>query len=122
MANEIKLDIRIAAENGFFKDEFSPGRIQIDQAAIGSSGGVFSIGTSEEAISFTDISTEGWLWMRNLDDTNYVQWGPEDTGAMVVMGRMEAGEPAIFRIDSSVTLRLQANTAACKVLIKVLED
>lgn len=122
MADEISINVLVDVTNGTFKDRFNPSRFKVDQAAIGVSGGVFSIGTSEEAITFTDITTEGWLVMQNLDTTNYVQWGPEDTGAMVVMGRMEAGEIAVLRMDSSATLRLQANTAACKVLIKVFED
>jgi hypothetical protein len=35
---------------------------------------------------------------------------------------MEAGEPAAMRMFPGATLRLKANTAACQVLVKVLED
>lgn len=122
MANEIRIATVFSCTNGSFKETFNTGTLQFDQAAIGLSGGVYSIGTSEEAISFTDISTEGYLWLRNMDATNYVDWGPEESSAMIEMGRLEPGEFAIMRMFPTAVLRLKANTSACKVLIKVLED
>jgi hypothetical protein len=124
MANEIRATLRVSRtqSSDSFKFEFNPGTVQVDQAAVGEGGQVYTIGTSEEAISFVDITTEGWLTMQNLDATNYVDWGPEDGGAMIEMGRMEAGEPAAMRMFPGATLRLKANTAACQVLVKVLED
>jgi hypothetical protein len=81
-----------------------------------------SIPTSDTLITFTGVTTAGWLYMLNLDPTNYVQWGPNNAGAILVFGRMNAGEPAWMRIDSGATLRLKSNTAACIVLIKVWDN
>jgi len=79
-----------------------------------------SIGTSEESITFTDIATNGWAFLQNLDTTNYVEWG-FSTG--VYGGRMRAYEPAgPFRVNAGATLYLKANTAACRVRVVMYED
>ena len=101
MADEITVSARLQAVEG------------------GPTPGYVTIGTSEESEAFSELSTEGWLLMENLDDTNYVEWG-FSTG--VYGGRLEAGEAALFRLNPSSTLYLRANTAACKMLIYALED
>ena len=81
-----------------------------------------SVGTSEEDLSVGDVGTVGWLFLRNLDSSNYVVFGPKSGGAMVAFGRLKAGEVAALRVSSGVTLRWQANTAAVKVQVILLED
>ena len=122
MANEITLKFSLQAENGFLKQSVNIGQLQVDQAAAGMAGGAQEIGTSEEIVDFGDVSTEGLLFLRNLDDTNYIEFGPEDTGAMVAVGKLEPGEFAFFRVKPSVVLRAQADTAACLLQVLLLED
>ena len=120
MANEITVTagLRVANGNSLFSREF--GQQTFDQAAVGGpTPGYITVGTAEESVTFGELSTLGWVFIENLDDTNYVQWG-FSTG--VYGGRMEAGEPALFRLNPSSTLYLKANTAACKVNIYALED
>lgn len=99
-----------------------PGTRTITLSANQYFGGILTIGTSEEAITFTDVTTPRVLTMVNLDTTNYVQWGPTSGGAMVTCGRMYPadstsgiGVSATFEIDSGTTLRLKANTNPCQV-------
>jgi hypothetical protein len=120
MANEITVSIRFDVANG----NYDPGTInasnlQFDQAAVGAAEGVQEIGTSEESLSTGDLSTYGWLYLRNLDDTNYVQVG-FSTGVYGI--RLEPGEPAVFRTEPTATVYLLANTAACNVQYRWLED
>lgn len=127
MAGELKVTIQGTLTKGSgstaTKRTWNNGQLSVDVAATGAFGPqTLSIGTAEEAITFTDITTEGWLFLKNLDGTNYVQWGPESAGAMVVMGRLKPGEEACFRMDSGATLRLKANTAACNVDILLIPD
>lgn len=121
MADEISINVRMKVSNGNSQFDFAPGTLILDQTAVGGpTPGMVSIGTSEETIAFAELGTEGWFVMRNLDATNYVQWG-FSTG--VYGGRMEAGETAgPFRLEPSTTLYLIANTAACKVVAYALED
>ena len=120
MSDEIKVQIQVTCRNGNLRYSFAPGQKSINQAAVGGpTPGYVTIGTTEETVTFGELGTAGWLMMQNLDPTNYVQWGPA-TG--VYVGRMEAGEPAAFRIEPGTTLYMKANTAACKVLVECLED
>lgn len=121
MANEISVSARLKCVNGNLKFEYNTGNLNFTQAAAGGpTPGYLTIGTTEESVTFPELSTKGWLIMRNLDGTNYVQWGFSTT---VYGGRMEAGEPAgPFRLEPGTTIYLKANTAACQVLIYALED
>jgi len=120
MANEIAVTAKITVTNGLAKDTFNPGSQTYDQTAQGGpTPGVISVGTSEESVAFGELSTVGWLVMRNLDPTNYVQWGFATTA---YGGRLEAGETALFRLEPSTTVYLKANTAACLVDIRAYED
>lgn len=122
MANEITLNARFKLINGNLKPgEVIISNLQVDQAAAEVSMFTQNIGTSEEDVSFTGVTTLGWLLMRNLDGTNYVQWGAKDT-TMKTAGRLEAGEFAFFRVEPGITLRMVANTAACDVVFYMWGD
>lgn len=122
MADELKLTLASRLTNGSFKDNFDPGQISIDQAAVGAYRAIVIVGTAEEVIGAGDVGTLGWCILQNLDDTNHVDWGPESGGAMVAIGRLEPGEWAAFRLKPGIVLRGQANTAACKVDVRIYED
>lgn len=122
MANEITLNINAKVVNGNFVDSFNlNGTTQLDQAASGADGGVVSVTTSETTISLSRLGTEGYLFLRNLDATNYIEFGPDATG-MVALGKLKPGEAAVLRLKPGVTLKAQANTATCKMLVKCWED
>jgi len=121
MADEITVSASLQVKNGNLDWRHSPGTKTYTQTAVGGpTPGMVNIGTSEESVAFSELGTEGWFIMQNLDTTNYVQWGFSTT---VYGGRMEAGETAgPFRLEPSATLYLKANTAACNVLIYAIED
>jgi hypothetical protein len=118
MANEItiQLDFKrqhatVASDNHFYPSR----QKRITQTGVGQSDTKQTIGTTEETISFTDIATNGFIFLENLDATNYVEWG---TATGDYTGKMLAGEPAgPFRLNAGKTLYMKANTAACRVRI-----
>lgn len=122
MADELKVTIQATLTNGYLKESINPGQQSLTQAAVGSHCPVVSVGTSEEDLSTGDISTLGWLFITNLDTANYVTYGPKSGGSMVAFGRIESGETHAVRLSPGITLRWQANTAAVKVKVWVLED
>lgn len=120
MADEITITAGLRVSNGNLKFARNFGSETFDQAAIGGpTPGYITVGTVEESVAFGELSTVGWVFIENLDDTNYVQWG---FASGVYGGRLEAGEPALFRLEPSTTLYLKANTADCKVNVYALED
>lgn len=120
MANEITFTHRLQLENGLLKEDLNPGRIQITQATKTIYKAVHTIGTTEESVTYAELTTPGIAYLYNLDATNYVQWGPATT---VYAGRLKpAGIPAVFNLDNAVTtLYFKANTASCRVLVEVLD-
>lgn len=120
MADEIRITLSVTVERGSYKATF-PYSDALDQAATGAAGGVQSIGTSEENLSAGDLANVGYLFMRNLDSTNYVDWGVSDAGAMKAVGRLKAGDVAVLRVKPAAAVRMQANTAACLVQYLWLE-
>jgi len=125
MSGEIKVVASIEVNKDALKIPKTGGGTQlIDMTGIGGGGpGVVEIGSGgEEDITFTDITTEGWCWMKNLDPANFVQYGPKDGTAMVPFGKLKAGEWCVFRMDPGITLRMIADTAPVNVQIKLFED
>lgn len=123
MANEITIQLAMSRQHATVTNDnhtFPSMRNQYTQSATGQDDRKHTIGTTEESITFTDIATNGFCLMHNLDSTNYVEWGFA-TG--VYGGRMKAGETAgPLRLNTGATLYLKANTAACKVRIIHYED
>lgn len=124
MANEIKVTASLSCTNGnFILPTIGSAQQSITQSTLGGGGpGYLSIGTSEEAVTFTDVSSLGWCYIRNLDGTNFVTFGPESGGAMVTVGKLKAGEACVLRFQPGITFRMKADTAAVKVQIICLEN
>jgi len=120
MANEITANIRIQLANADLKNEFNPGRIQINQTGQGMFNSVRSIATTETSVSLTGITTPGLAIIYNLDQTNYCELGFETTKTPIKL-RGNAVPNVIDLNSSTTTLYLKANTAATKVHIIVFE-
>jgi hypothetical protein len=119
MASEITASASISVRNGNMNENIASGAKMIDQAAVGGpSPGYVTIGTSEESVSLSEISTLGWVYIQNLDPTNYVRFG-FSTG--VYGARLLPGEFAMFRFNPGASLFMIANTAACKCQVKAFE-
>jgi hypothetical protein len=122
MGERILMNVRFDAENGDYK----PGainltNIQVAQAAAGADARIVSVGTSEADITF-GVTTHGYLLLRNLDDTNYIKYGPKSSGVMVELGRLKAGEIAVLRVAPGATFRAVADTAACNLWVHMEND
>jgi len=121
MANEITLTIKDRVSNSGYKTDWANGQNSITQTAQGAASGIQAVGTSAENIAGGDVSTPGILFLKNLDGTNFVEFGKDNTG-FVAVGKLEAGEEAVFRVADSTTIQLKADTAACDVMYLLLED
>lgn len=122
MANEITATVNVTTVNGSFRQAFQPATKQITQSAIGGHITVWNVGTSEEDLATGDVSTLGVMGLLNTDSTNYVQIGPKSGGAMVAAMRLKPGEPNFIRCEPGITWTAKANTAACKVLVWLMEN
>ncbi len=92
-------------------------------AGVGKFTNVQNIGTSTEPIVFpADLITEGvgHLWLKNLDDTNYVQVGL-NTPVTQIFARLKPGQTLHIPTDNAPTvdpgIYVKANTSACNIQI-----
>lgn len=93
-------------------------------AAVNVSGtllreGTISIGTSETEIPSDSIPLTGFIQLVNLDDAHYVEFGGA-TG--VYQGRVNAGEPALLRMNNWTGVFAKANTAAVLVQYRIFSN
>ncbi len=121
MANEIQLNIYGSVANGNFKTVFDGNGQSITQAAIGGTSGVLSLTTADTALGVGSVTSEGILFLKNTDLTNFFTWGPNNAGAILAIGKVLAGETYCFRLKPGVTFRLQADTATVKVQYLLLQ-
>lgn len=79
-----------------------------------------TIGTSEEAITLGDITVGGYVYLENLDSTNYIEIR-QGTGASDLI-RLLAGDFAVFRISPDATAPYAiADTASCDMLVIMID-
>lgn len=83
--------------------------------------GTQSIGTTAELIGKGEITTAGFLVVKNLDATNYVEIAAATFATTAGTVKLKAGEVALFR-SSSATPYACANTGACIIRYLFLED
>ena len=116
MAGELSLSARLIFDKGGASARMSEG-ISVDVTGDAFTHEVQEIGTSEEILAQgTDLGTLGYLMLKNLDSTNYVQVGI--TGQYSI--RLRAGEIALFRADADIYAK--ANNAAVKLDKMLIED
>lgn len=120
MAQQIALTVQSSVTIGSWKDTFAPGQQTITITNAQAHCPIVVVGTSEEDLSLGDITSgnEGYVILQNLDNTNYVTYGPKSGGAMIAFGKIKPGELAILRLKPSVTMRWQADTAAVSVGVR----
>jgi hypothetical protein len=94
--------------------------IPVSQASITVAGtviaqGIVSVGTSAEAVVELPASL-GMCYLRNLDATNYVEFGEANTAlGGGKLSSSTAGRNWAWYPPNGTTLYLKANTAACDV-------
>lgn len=117
MANEINLGIQFSfAKSGAGVAKSFSGQITVSGNYHVS--GVQNVGTVDETVALGDIATNGWLFLRNLDSTNYVLCGADGSSYPI---KLKAGEAVCVRFNGAA-VHLKADTAACRVEYALVED
>lgn len=118
MANELSLRATISFKKGGAECT------RYENISVTVSGDAFShevqsVGTTEEALAQgAELGTPGYMFIKNMDATNYVEIG-STTGVYDI--KLKAGEFCIYR-HNSATVYAKANTAAVLVEYFLVED
>ena len=118
MAREITASASLTASKGGASVSASAA-ITNDMAGDQMLTNVQNIGTSAEALVLGDITTIGFLFVKNLDATNYVEVDSVNTLDEFPQ-KLLPGEFVLLK-PQTTTIYAKANTAACNVLVQAVE-
>jgi hypothetical protein len=140
MADEATLRISLSIRKGNLTYQSQPTAFNADVTGTnGPAPGAFNVSTDGTNVDLSELTTPGLCRLMNLDDTNYVEWGvwDPDTSRFYPLGEILPGESYVIRLsrhltseyaatgtsvpDTNNTLRLKANTAACKCVVEAFE-
>lgn len=121
MANELTVTSAIS---------FTKAGVQIDKASSPQvsvsgtpyQGSVISVSTTEAALPLGNVSTLGYLWLNNIDATNYIEVGVVVSATFYPVVRVNRGESAVFRLAQGITPYVRAHTATSSLEYLLLPD
>ncbi len=122
MAGNISGQFEVSVSNGAFARsvKFPPSSpFQITQTNEGGGNpGFINIGTSEEDVSFGDV-TPGFVLIFNLSADRTVEYGPKN-GSNVIQNflQISPGSCAMFELKSGAVLRMKAIGGAANMIIE----
>ena len=117
MADELRIGVVMSFEKGGAKAHRAE-HIEVDVTGDAFNHDVQAVGITEEQLAQgADLGTPGYVLLKNLDATNYVEVG-STTGVYDI--KLLAGEVAIYR-HNSATIYAKANTAICNVEYFLIE-
>ena len=120
MANELKITTALRFVKGTINFDIAESDQYVDVSGDHSIYRTQEIGTSAETLDIGEITTVGWAFFRNLDNTNYVDIGYDDSGFKNLI-RLKAGKYCIFRLAQN-TPYAKANTANIDLEYILIED
>jgi hypothetical protein len=118
MANELTLSASIKFVKGSVSVSQGKSGVQLDVAGDDFVTKTQNVGTSEEALNLGDLSTPGYVLVRNLDTTNFVSVRSGTAAANLI--KIPAGGIALFMCEAAAPFVI-ANTAAVKIEYTMIE-
>ena len=117
MSDELRIGIVLSFSKGGAKINRSE-HFEVDVTGDAFTHEVQSVGTDEEELpQGANLGTPGYIFIKNMDSTNYVEFG-STTGVYDL--KLQAGESSVYR-HNSATLYGKANSAACLVEYIIIE-
>jgi len=126
MANEAQLHISLRINNPTSKFEAQSTNTSYTVDVAGSSGpvpGMVVATTAGLDVAFTGLTVPTWCVLKNLDSTNFVEYGIWDGATFHELGELPPlSKPQIIKLSRNMTgFRLKADTASCDVSVEAYE-
>jgi len=119
MADELTVSVSLRFVKSNVTKSHSTGRVKVDVAGTKITDHIQEIGTSEEAIVLNEAAAGGYVFLENLNATNFIEIRP-GTGAADLI-KLLPGDVALFRLTGDATAPFAiANTAACNMRIIII--
>ncbi len=116
MANEITIGTMLTVRNGFLQRTFPLAQTLITQNTPAASGiGQTIDGTTPEALVITDISSAGWMKLKNVGTVATIQVGTGTGTSFVALVAMLPGEEALFRAATTSVIARSTTTNSARI-------
>lgn len=122
MANEISISAQLSANKSSTQVASGSQSKSVDMAGDQMIANVQIIGTSAEALSLVDVTVGGYLFVRNMDATNFVQLALDSAVATQIFAKLKPSEFCLFRPPAGATIYAKADTANCNLQVVAVED
>ena len=119
MANEIQVSASLSASKGGVSVNNSASR-SATMAGDQMISNVQIIGTAAEALVLGDVSTIGYVFLKNMDATNFVEIALDSGVSTQKFAKLLAGDFAIFPA-STATMYAKADTANVNLVVQAIE-
>ena len=119
-------ELTISASGTYYKNgvrrNFTADSLQVDVSGDGMINNVQEITAvaGGEAIELGDVATPGWARFKNLDDTNFIEIGFDDTGFVTFLKLLAGEETGWIRLSQAAPYA-QADTAACLLEYTIID-
>lgn len=121
MANEITIGATITCTKSGLSVSGTVSGLAITQSGAQSYANVQPVGTTTEALDISDVSTIGYLWLKNTDATNFVEFDLNTpVSSSTSFCKLLAGEVALIPTRRT-TIYAKADTAEVNVSVVALE-
>lgn len=141
MANEAKLSNRLLISKNNLNYQSQTTNFTEDvSGSKGPSPGAITVSTEGTDVDLSELTTPGLCELRNLDQTNYVEYGIRDpsTGIFYPLGEIPPGKGYVLRLSRNLQesytntgtgtsadttkFHIKANRADCIVLVAAFES
>jgi hypothetical protein len=123
MANEISATATLSASKGgaaIAASSSLSGSLHVDMAGAQMISNVQVVGTSAEAIVLGDVSTIGYVYLKNMDAANFVEIALDSGVSTLVFAKLKAGGIALFPAKTA-TMYAKADTAEVNLFVAAVE-
>ncbi len=118
MANELRINLTtFNFAKGTASANTQPQTIGVTVSGTHSSSGNQSIGTGDETVALVDVSTIGYVFLKNTDATNFMTIGPDGSSYPI---KLAPGEFAVVRWNAAA-IHAKADTATCILQYMIIE-
>ena len=121
MADEFRISgsVRLENANDYFSKTFS---YNSDQSSVGGGGpGVQVIGTTHETVAGDGVTSQGFAFFKNLDNTNFCDVGVDVAATFYPLMRIPPGESFLVKLSPSATIYAKADTASIRLDVSIFE-
>ena len=119
MANEINVACSLSGSKGGATVTAS-GTKTADMAGDQMITNVQIVGTSAEALVLGDVSTIGYVMLKNLDATNFIEVALDSGVSTQKFAKLLAGDIMLFKA-STATMYVKADSGACNLQVTAVE-